>query len=974
MTIHLATTAGGNIVVLSGGGVYSPDGGSGPVTNFNYYISTTGSNSNAGTLSSPWAITAINAKQTTYAGKRVGILPGTYDVSGLMGTYQAATLNINGGTSSVPTYIGTSDSSGNYQQGTATLDAKGSSGFYGGSTTNISYVIGTTQGGGTSGPTPPNWGNWTLDGLNITGFSLWAVVVGSYDSGGGQVPNVIIQNCTLHDGNGAGPPSPSGRHISPMELYCFNNLLISNCWFYNYSAVGADSTHCEAMTVWGGGGGGGATGLIVTGCTFVNAGGIYGIEDTGTLQNVIIEQCYFDMTTGSSAAIPNGLAIEGFGIAAATLGSVFRNNIIVGGGGIDLLGAASAWGATAAVYNNTWDLAGGAGWTSGLVGFRFLEASGYTGIFSCYNNLCYDNGSTSLGSYGYNFCNTDGFAVCDYNIYGTQNKFDTYGTNGNNTQTGQTFTSWKTATGKDAHSTTSATNPFTNTGILAAQYKVQSGSTAYQTGKVGGTSGGATINVGAWDGIVTQIGCTFSTGPGFQYKFNPGDYMQSVNVNGTGSSNQAEMNLLATGAATAVGVSGYMANYTWGVLESNGQGVYASTFANIASDYNYLQSKNPGLRFGIGILADYNNVTPNSTLPSRVWNNQIVPDYILNCGGTLNVYNTVTYPTSSGATTSYTLAAQVTGQYGYGMSDYDGSSQYYVAAAALWDPGVNAAWINFWKALSQFTLQWTTASGGDNNYYTLDNHPLIEFMRNGNEVSYNFNQGPYTPAYTSTANKCTVTNYWTNYLAWANAATTTFPHTLVGASVTYGVTGSDGSTDSASAFNTSTGWLSPSKLSGITGLVLCTSDTFGSSWSAAYNNNVHAQAANSIQAFIGIATATAEANITLPTPTDPSLQGIMPIFSQVQDPDYNTRMHSTSTNVGSYYYNTSGGVLQIMNAANGTTAPSSAQYTMGASHAWWCSSSQADYNLADWHAYIQSTFSINRGTYPLNTTRPTNLP
>jgi hypothetical protein len=475
---------------------------------FDCYISTSGSDSNAGTLASPWAITAINTKQSSYAGKRLGILPGTYDVSKLMGAYQAATLNINGGpNSSTPTYIGTANAGGTYEQGTATLDAKGSSGVYGGSNSNKSYVIGTTQGGGTSGPTPPNWGNWILDGINVTGFSLWAIVVGSNDSGGGQVPNATIQNCTLHDGNGANA-GHSGVHVSPMELYCFNNLLVSNCYFYNYSCVGADSTHCQAMTVWGGGNGGGGTGLIVQQCTFVNAGGIYGIEDTGLLQNVTIQQCYFDMTTGSSSAIPNGLAIEGFGLSSATLGSVFRNNIIKGGGAIDLLGAADAWGATAAVYNNTWDLAGGAGWTSGLVGFRFLEASSRTGLFSCYNNLFYDSGQTAggLSEYGYNMCNVDGFAVCDYNIYGTLNKFDTYGSRGSTSQTSQTFSSWQAATGADAHSITNSTNPFTNNGPNALQYQIKAGSPAYQAGRVRGVSSGAVCSAGAWDGTVTQIG------------------------------------------------------------------------------------------------------------------------------------------------------------------------------------------------------------------------------------------------------------------------------------------------------------------------------------------------------------------------------------------------------------------------------------------------------------------------------------
>src|SRR5579872_1515131 len=75
---------------------------------FDYYISTTGSDSNPGTLASPWAITAINTKQSTYAGKRVGLLPGTYPVSHLMGTNEnVAALTLAGGSgSSSQTYIG----------------------------------------------------------------------------------------------------------------------------------------------------------------------------------------------------------------------------------------------------------------------------------------------------------------------------------------------------------------------------------------------------------------------------------------------------------------------------------------------------------------------------------------------------------------------------------------------------------------------------------------------------------------------------------------------------------------------------------------------------------------------------------------------------------------------------------------------------------------------------------------------------
>src|ERR1700722_14786747 len=77
-------------------------------TSYNFYISPTGSDSNPGTLTSPWSINAINTKQSTYAGKSVGVLPGTYNIYALChalassGSQQTAALSINGGTAGSP--------------------------------------------------------------------------------------------------------------------------------------------------------------------------------------------------------------------------------------------------------------------------------------------------------------------------------------------------------------------------------------------------------------------------------------------------------------------------------------------------------------------------------------------------------------------------------------------------------------------------------------------------------------------------------------------------------------------------------------------------------------------------------------------------------------------------------------------------------------------------------------------------------
>src|SRR5580704_11664506 len=89
-------------------------------SSFNYYISPTGSDSNPGTLASPWSINAINTRQSTYAGKSVGVMAGTYNIFALCqalassGSQQTAALSVNGGTAGSPTLIASCNASGVY--------------------------------------------------------------------------------------------------------------------------------------------------------------------------------------------------------------------------------------------------------------------------------------------------------------------------------------------------------------------------------------------------------------------------------------------------------------------------------------------------------------------------------------------------------------------------------------------------------------------------------------------------------------------------------------------------------------------------------------------------------------------------------------------------------------------------------------------------------------------------------------------
>jgi hypothetical protein len=475
---------------------------------FDFYMSPTGSDSNPGTLSSPWAITGINTKQSTYSGKRLGMLPGTYDVSVMMQncTVEEAILQINGGpNSSTPTYLGTCDSSGNYLAGTATIDCFGSVGQYGGgNTTQFPYPLGQTDGGGNAGPQPPRLGNWTIDGIIFSGYSRWAVTCADSGGGPGVISNVIIQNCTFH--NGRNPTLTT--HPAPLILYFVNNVLVSNCWFYDNNSS-ADANHYAGILIFGVGGP--STNVTIEKCTLINSSTIYMAEDNSAVDNVTIRQCYMDMRlAGTNFNQP--YAIQGGGKTQAGLTPLsFYNNVVRGGNFYDMSGTLPTQNGVN-FYNNTWDRAAGAGYGNSDAGMaRMVESGGSSHLFNFYNNLVYDNGAGAYGQYGCIACNVDGFIVCDYNVYGSTSGFVTYPAGSSNPTGSVSFATWKTSVSGDAHSIQNGTNPFTNAGVNALAYTTPSGP-AFQAGRVGGVSGGAVVNAGAWDGIVSQIGCSFADG------------------------------------------------------------------------------------------------------------------------------------------------------------------------------------------------------------------------------------------------------------------------------------------------------------------------------------------------------------------------------------------------------------------------------------------------------------------------------
>lgn len=454
---------------------------------FDYYISPTGSDSNPGTQSQPWAITAINTKRSTYAGKRVGLLDGTYNVGSMMSTTRdAPALKIEGGTAGSPTVI----AAVNARQATITAN----NGAYGGGNGNRSAML--SHDGTTS-----NLGYVTIDGLVLTGCSIYCLEFGKYDFTNSAIPGIIVQNCEITGNNASSSTVASGVNVCPIVVQRTTGAKFINTYIHDNTGW-TDGSHFSAVYQWT------SDGTIYEFCTLVATGGLHGKE--GGNQGTIIRYNYIEWLTGPDGQ--NGHCIQGFDGATTgglTQTSKFHNNVLVGKAGFFDLQAElgnGGWTTNLEIFNNTCIAPSGIS----VAGLVYYEQTASTFLLKFYNNIFYDGASPS--GYGYALCNVDAFSICNFNCWGgsSGSVWNTVagGNHGSTGATSRNFTGWKSAIGSlDAASVNTAAS-FNNQGPYALQYTVTTGA-AYQTGKTGGTAGGSTVNMGAWDGIVTQIGHVF---------------------------------------------------------------------------------------------------------------------------------------------------------------------------------------------------------------------------------------------------------------------------------------------------------------------------------------------------------------------------------------------------------------------------------------------------------------------------------
>jgi hypothetical protein len=453
---------------------------------FDFYIGPSGSDSNNGlTTSTPWAITALNTKRATYGGFTVGIMDGTYDCSGMPNYALDGSNNpypifqIQGGTSGALTVI----KAVNARQAIIELKT-------GGGVRNVRPAMGQYGSQGSQGYI-------TIDGLVFQGGGMWGMSWWGAVATGGRVgwkPGVTIKNCHFRDfflnDTDNEPAIWFDKCTGPV---------VQNCKFEDITDASANGYGpCAVMTL-------SVRGLVFEYNTvFDTRCPIHDKHNNGddyASDGFVIRNNYFynntqyliiGMDTEYRANAPDDTYQE----------CVVHNNVAILSEGGWYCKSGSATRMSVTFYNNTF--VQDAALDSGFMGTMATTSD----LFSFYNNIIERSG---FGNSGWDYAvSTGAFGTIDYNMLDSTIRLAVLSPIDDTSWSGTSYTTlatWRAATTADDNSI-QATPVFVG-GAGAAGYALDTGSPGLNAGKVGGTSGGATRHMGAWDGVVTQIGCDF---------------------------------------------------------------------------------------------------------------------------------------------------------------------------------------------------------------------------------------------------------------------------------------------------------------------------------------------------------------------------------------------------------------------------------------------------------------------------------
>jgi len=476
---------------------------------FDYFISPNGDDNNAGSLASPWSITALNSKMSLYAGKRVGIIG---DIGGVQTPIQHGTiggvqttlyslyqssdgnnpvLKTNGGTSGASTYIASCNASGAYTPRWAIIDFSNPSG--GASPTVSGFGMGQNSESATQ---VPNVGYITFDGLTIRNFTFSAI--GLQNPGGSTLQGAVVQNCEIYNGGGV----PSNNNPGAVRFWNAYGAIIHNNRIHDLSCNGGG-----ASPLWGYnaimcyGTAGTSIAMVITNNTTYNCSSILTKDFNNDFANCSYN--YLDHGNFGSAAqvdqdIGIGVVVGHTPFTGVT--SVFHHNICLGKFQAfpQSVGNPYVTG-TSQIYNNTFY------GTSNYANFDALYCKGGNAgaAIQFYHNIVYAAGSYDQGA-------NASCVYVDPTFTAANATFNNnvYGSNGNVCKfaraeyAGLTLASWRSSTGLDQNSVVVPSSPFTGTPTAQVSSTFAVGASAV----IGG------VTCGALDGS-GQVGCNFGGGP-----------------------------------------------------------------------------------------------------------------------------------------------------------------------------------------------------------------------------------------------------------------------------------------------------------------------------------------------------------------------------------------------------------------------------------------------------------------------------
>jgi hypothetical protein len=450
---------------------------------FDYYISATGSDSNPGTQAAPWAITSLqdtNPNNAKIAGKRVGLLAGTYNVARMTSgsqasDYQHPVLHIPSGTSSAPTIV-------------QSVTPQGA----------IFTFAGNNGANAVFGQNPNSAGNFTLDGVVINGGGYGGCLVyASYSTsiytGPGVAPGITIQNCEIYGINA----TAVGSNEACIFLQGALNAVIRNNKLHDVSKP-AQPDHAHGYEEYA------CTGTQFIYNTVYNCPTALDAK-AGCSGTVVAYNYFYNCPVA---------AVQGFDGAEGNpnnpnLPYSIHHNVIDSCGGQHATDVNNTTSQAINWYNNTcYDTRGGSMSTATLD----LRSSA-SRLIQCFNNICVMTANGSGPYMGSVALTLGGYSVLDYNTYYFNSYSNAWGLIGAATSTLSSLGLWQIASGADGHSLVS--NPQFASSIVPgagpAQFKLSSNSPCTGAGRTNGSSSGSACDMGAWGNGTTAIGANFAS-------------------------------------------------------------------------------------------------------------------------------------------------------------------------------------------------------------------------------------------------------------------------------------------------------------------------------------------------------------------------------------------------------------------------------------------------------------------------------